>query len=241
MLIELDKIRISQQELEEAIDIDIFTGFAIDFYRAVFRRDRRYIFSFLLTELLISIVVLILITPIFLIILRNFYPINLNNIGSIIGILLFLFGTFCNCYLWYKSKQVKSLVVILQKLEQYKRLIKNLEIINLIENQNENHFTDKNKQDLFNLLLITKTSLLKALKIESIIRKHQKINIDRQSLYTDLEQDLIALISFESRYALSTEDPIANEQQYDRLFNEILELGIGLNKEMRKINTPITQ
>jgi hypothetical protein len=230
----LENLKISPEEIETILDLSWFDSLAIDLYRALVFRDYQNIFSLVITNISIFILSLILIVPINLIWLRNSVKLFNHSIGFtyLLSIAFFLVGIFIliwNWYLWRKAKQYKTLALSIAKVKKYNKLMDNLvalDLIRTVNNRNLNSDYTNNRQAIIEALQITKNSLLDALQIEKIIRNSQNFKSSRDELFTELENNLVVLMSFESNLETN---------EYDRLINEVLEIGISVHRSLRKL------
>lgn len=231
---DLGNLQISKDELDDLLDFDIITSLGVDIYRAFVLRNNRYILSVLLTQLFSFFLSLIFIMPPVLIMLRNSgsLPNNATGFTKVFAIAIAI-SILClliwNLYLWRKTRQLKSLASLMEKLEKYNNLIESIKIIDTINTtrQFDEHQDYQNRQqEIIEALTITKDSLINALKVEKIIRKHQKLITNPYQLLTNLENNLVNLMSFEN-YNQTT--------QYGQLLTETLQLGLSVHKEIKKL------
>jgi hypothetical protein len=230
----LENLRIDRENIERIINLDLVSSLAIDLYRALVFRDYRHIFSVLLTAVAIFILSLVIIIPFSSILLKRSGDLIDNTAGFsnlltlVITIAIFLISA-TNFYLWKKSLKLKSLAILIDKLEKYDRLIEKLIVIDKIQflhqGDRQEHYIN-NRNSIVEALQITKTSLIDALKIEKLIRNHQNLTSNRYELLTELESNLVALMSFE---------PDSQIGEYEDILNEVLQLGLGVHKEVRKL------
>ncbi|MDJ0687321.1 MAG: hypothetical protein QNJ41_02315 [Xenococcaceae cyanobacterium MO_188.B32] len=162
-----------------------------------------------------------------------------NNTGGfflILGISL-LFSTIglsiLNYHLWLRAKKLKSLAIILEKIEQYNQLINNLKLVNQINrlNYSDNNTTQSDFKQLSEIkaaLKLTKVSLLKSIDLEKIVNLTQKNIGGRDQLFTNLEDDLIQFLSWPKNNYHS---------EYQQLLTEAVQIGLSVHQEVRKIQT----
>jgi hypothetical protein len=87
-----------------------------------------------------------------------------------------------------------------------------------------NHLS--NRQEVVEALKVTKESLISALRVERILRRHNSFMDSRYELLANIENNLNTLMSFE----------VSNQaSEYGRLLNESLEIGMSVHKEVRKL------
>ncbi|MGL5808157.1 MAG: hypothetical protein ACRC2R_20775 [Xenococcaceae cyanobacterium] len=230
----LENLKISPEEIETILDLSWFDSLAIDLYRALVFRDYQNIFSLVLTNISIFILSLVLIVPINLIWLRSSVRLFNHSIGFtyLLSIAIFLVGILIliwNWFLWRKAKQYRTLAMSIAKVKKYNKLMQNLvalDEIRTVSNRDRDSNYIQNRQAIIEALQITKNSLLDALQIEKIIVNRQNFNSDRSELFAELENNLVALMSFESNLETN---------EYDRLINEVLEIGISVHRSLRKL------
>ncbi len=154
----------------------------------------------------------------------------------ILGISL-LFSTIglsiLNYHLWLRAKKLKSLAIILEKIEQYNQLINNLKLVNQINrlNYSDNNTTQSDFKQLSEIkaaLKLTKVSLLKSIDLEKIVNLTQKNIGGRDQLFTNLEDDLIQFLSWPKNNYHS---------EYQQLLTEAVQIGLSVHQEVRKIQT----
>jgi hypothetical protein len=231
----LEGLKIDRSEIDNILDLDLVSLLSIDLYRALVFRDYRHIFSLGLTIVSLFILSLAIVFPISSMLLNKSGNLVNNRAGfinllfSVIGfaVLLIIIATV---YLWQKSLKLKSLAVLIDKLEIYNRLIEKLVEIDRIQALQTSKFTGNytnNRNAIAEALHITKESLIKALSIEKLIRHHQTLTSNRYELLIELEHNLVALMSFE---------PESKIDEYENILNEVLQLGLGVHQEVRKLN-----
>ncbi|MGQ4646613.1 hypothetical protein [Lyngbya aestuarii] len=230
----LRDLPITAEELEALVDLNLITTLAIDGYRAFILKDIKYLLSALLTEFFIFGLSLIFVLPVSLVILRSSGNLP-EDAASMTYLLATLIGISClgtvivNIYLWKQFNQIKPLVKLLEKLEQYNGVIKALSLIEKLgsANPSSNQFNHcDNFAELIKALGATKASILSALQVENLLRKHQGLLEKRYELFSSLEDNLTTLMTFDLNNQTS---------DYRQLMNEALEIGISVQKEVRNL------
>lgn len=230
MEIDLESLKLTPEELENLGDFDTSTAVAVDFYRAFTFKKPQQIFSVLITELALLISILIAVYPITLIILRNSnnLPATASGINQLLLALL-VFSLIClvgiNAYIWRGAKRLKSLARLVEETDKYNDVIHTLEVMTSL-NSAMGKDGIQNPEEVFEILQATKRSLISAVNIEKLIRKHQSFSANRQELLTSLENNLTTLITF---------DPNSAAQEYQQVLNETLQIGITVHKEVGKL------
>ena len=234
MTSDLGELRITAAEIEDVTDLSPSNIFAIDAYRAFILRRPKAVISVVLTEIFALVLILILVMPVSFVVLRNSGKLPGDMMGitwsftiilgfSVLGILI------GNIYLWRQAKQLKSLAKLLDEVERYNGTIQALTLIDELESVG--HSTTQlhrfnAREEVVEALKVIKESLISALRVERIIRKHGKFSEGRYELLANLENNLNTLMSFEMSDRAS---------EYGRLLNESLQIGLSVHKEMRKL------
>lgn len=232
------KLKITQTELDNLLNLDLFSSWAIELNYILRHHKRQYFRSFLITELSGLFLGVILFFPLNLLIFRKL-EILANNTGGFILILglslltatLVLF--ILNYYLWLRAKKLKKLAVILDKIEQYNQLIDNLNLVDRVNYLNyseykQNPISSQKLSAIKAALNLTKSSLLKSVDLEKIINLNQENISDRYQLFTNLEDDLVQFLS-------SSND--SHYSEYQQLLTEVIQIGLSVHQEVRKIQT----
>lgn len=235
MSVNLDNFLIHPETLESLINGNLLTQICIDIYRGVILKNKKSLFSVVLTEIFTFIVVIILVIPITLIVIRRLFTISENS--TQVNQLLLLLLAIClglmlliNIYLWQQSQKHKSLAILVEKAEQYNNLIqsiklaKNLESINPLNNLET---WEIQHQDLIEALTVIKDSLKQGFIVERIIRKHQKMINNGNELMNNIENNLTALMTFELSQS---------NTNYQELFQDAIQIGITVHKEVKKLS-----
>lgn len=248
-----EKLEISQAELDEIFELNIFATWAISLSYVFLLKQSKYVQSLLFTESSFLFIGIVLLFPINLLTFRKLGLLNTNASSLFLilistGICSTLVLIVLNYYLWQKTKKLKVLAKIFGKVAQYNDLISNLEILaslNSITNDNSlsnspihSQALAESSQDISELktvLNLTKKSLLKSLELESFIYRHQKIKGknklsvpgDRYQLLANLEHNLLNLSVSE----------IDSTQEYQQLLQDAVAIGLSVHQEMRKIET----
>lgn len=234
MASDLGELRITAAEIEDLADLSPSNIFAIDAYRAFMLRRPKAIISVVLTELFALGLLLIFVMPISFVVLRNSGSLHedMTDITELFRIILgfCLLGVLVwNVYVWKQAKQLKSLARLLDEVDNYNGTIKALTLIEELESVGHsttqlNRFNAR--EEVVEVLKVTKESLISALRVERILRKHENFIEGRYELLTNLENNLNTLMSF---------DMSDRASEYGRLLNESLEIGLSVHKEMRKL------
>lgn len=231
---DLGTLLIQAEEVENLVSLSSLDSLAVDAYRAFILKRPKQILSVLLTELFAFCLLLIFVVPVIFIVLRNAVslPEDLAGIGRLFSLILglCLLGLLMgNVYLWNQVKQSKSLARLMDEVDKYNGVIQAIAIIDELElagNSATQPDRLNNRQEVIEALNVTKESLIGALRVERIIRKHKNFIDARYELLANLEHNLNSLMTFEMSDRAS---------EYGRLLNESLQIGLSVHKEVRKL------
>lgn len=233
MKIDLESLKLTPEELDDLVEFDTSTAIAVDFYRAIAFKKPQQMFSVLITELALFISILIAVYPISLILVRNSnsLPTTTSGTNQLLLILL-IFSLVClvgiNAYIWRGAKKLKSLAKLIEEIDKYNGIIHALEVMERLDSVS-GATSIQNREEVFEILRATKRSLISAVNIEKVMRKHQGFLANRQELLTSLENNLTTLITF---------DPSSAAQEYQQLLNDTLQIGMTVHKEVGKLQSP---
>lgn len=234
-----ESLYIDQAELEELLNFDLLSTWALDISRVVFLCQKRYRQSLLFTEGCSLFLVFLLLFPINLILFRKLGWLSNNTNGLILvlastAFLSIFMVLILNYYLWVKAKQVKIFAVILEKVKQYNDLIEHLKLVaelDSIASQDKNSTIDNNNFqsaiELKTALALTKNSLIRSIELEKIINRDRYLANNRYQLLANLETNLVNLVSF----------PETDSNNYQQLLSEAIEIGLSVHQEIRKTKT----
>lgn len=238
------ELKISQSELDEIFELDILSTWAIDLGRVLILKKSEYRQSLLFTQGSILLTSLLFFCPINLIVFRNLSWLDNNFRGLILvflsaGILSILLAILFNYYLWQKAKKLKVLATLLAKINQYNHLIDNLQLfaeLNILSDQNASNldntrnilFNAQSETELKTALGLTRNSLIKSVELEKIINQNQQIKGDRYLLLANLENNLVNFVSLPQE---------TSNDEYQQLLTEVVDIGLSVHQEIRKIQT----
>jgi hypothetical protein len=240
MSINWEKLEISQAELDELVNFDLLSTWAIDISRVFLLRQKTYYKSLLVTESVCLFLILFLLFPINLIVFRNFDWLS-NNLSGLILVLItttffsILILLILNYYLWCRGKRLKVFAILLEKVKQYNNLINNFKLVAQLNNLGydiQNLHNNQAETELKTALNLTKNSLLKSLELEKIINCFQVVNLETKHQNTNNRYQLLAnlesgLINLESLTQYDADD-------YQQLLSEAIEIGLSVHQEIRK-------
>ncbi|AOY80519.1 hypothetical protein BJP36_11930 [Moorena producens JHB] len=227
----LGNLQITSEDIRNLVDLNFAKLVAIDFCRGFIFKKPKHMLSVLLTEIFILGLSLILFLPPILIFLKNSGNLSEDQaeLGYLFTILvgLFVLGIVIgNVYLYKQGKRIKSLVRLMDQVDNYNGVIKAIELaerIEAIEVSSTEFKQSESRKKVIDSLAITKQSLVNALQVENLIRSHNNLIDSRQVLLSNLDDNLATLMAFD----LSEETG-----EYGRLLNQSLQIGMSVHKEV---------
>ncbi|NEO18305.1 MAG: hypothetical protein F6J98_39120 [Moorea sp. SIO4G2] len=227
----LGNLEITSEDIRNLVDLNFAKLVAIDFCRGFIFKKPKNMLSILLTEIFILGLSLILFLPPILIFMKNSGNLPEDQAG-ITGLFTILVGLFVsgivigNVYLYKQGKRIKSLVRLMDQVDNYNGVIKAIDLaerIEAIEGSITEFKHSESRRKVIKSLAITKKSLVNALQVENLIRSHNNLIEGRQALLSNLDDNLATLMAFD----LSEETG-----EYGRLLNQSLQIGMSVHKEV---------
>jgi hypothetical protein len=243
MSLNWEKLEISQVELEELVNFDLLSTWAINISHVFLLRRKKYYKSLLMTEGVYLFLIFLLLFPINLITFRNFGWLSNNLNGLVLVLVTTVFLSLfilliLNYYLWQRAKRLKVFAILLEKIKQYNNLINNLKLVaqlNELGSDIQNPNNSQAQTELKTALNLTKNSLIKSIELEKIIHRVHAVNSEmnyqttnnRYQLLANLESGLINLESL-TQY---------DADNYQQLLSEAIKIGLSVHQEIRKTQT----
>jgi hypothetical protein len=228
-------LKITQSELDNLLDLDFISTWAIELSRVFILHKFKSIKSLFVTEISALFLSLLLFVPLNLIFFRHWEVLENNTNGFVLVLAIaisfsILVLVVLNFYLWHRAKGFKSLALILEKINDYNDLIERLKFITEINNFN---CLKSSQNRLLNTeikpaLRLTKNSLINSAELEKFIQKNQQIRSDRYQIFANLEENLIQFLS------LADQNTNSEDRQ---LLTEVIQIGLSVHQELRKIQT----
>lgn len=233
---ELEALRITERELENLTGLDvneIFVGgvFGGVYRPSVFQQPRRLIL-FCITELIVSVLVLVFSLPIGLFVMRNAtagvqdLPAILQFLQITLGITLVVMVGW-NLYMRLASRQLTTLMHLLDEIDRYNEVIQAVDVLDRLEAVGNTQVNLIDRDRVLEALNVTRDSLVAGLRTERILRHSRPLLNRRYDLLANIENNLMALRTLEVNHQ-------ANE--YSQLLNEALQIGISVQQEVRKFS-----
>lgn len=217
------QLKISPAQVRELLAIDAIAPLVLDGVKCLVLRQPQALLSFLLTEVFLLFGILIVVLPGVLVVANN--QLKLDGTASS-GVLLALTLTIglgvwalVNVFLSWRGWRLRSLVLLLHRIEQHNQLVSALEVVAAFPDANTNP-TDEVLETLSTL----RESLLGRIRLERLNRSHGNLLGQHQVLIAQLEQQLDTLLQVEP------DDP---HTEAARLLQEAVELGVAVHREVR--------
>jgi hypothetical protein len=233
MSVNWEELEISAEELENLLNFDLLSVWAMDLSRVFLLRNRTYRRSLLFTEGSSLFLACLCFFPLNLIIFRNLGWLTNNSHGLILVLIatacLSLFFVFLfNIYLWHQAKQLKVFAVLWEKVKRYNELIAHLKLLaeldSLTATPEPNSNNSPAKIEFKTALELTKNSLTKSIELEKVLHRDRHLATNRYQLLANLEFGLINLESFSPD----------ESNDYQQLLTEVVEIGLSVHQEVRK-------
>lgn len=214
-------LEITKGELRRLIGID-----PDDIFRPSILRHPEKRWNFLFNEILTGLAL----TPIIVGLLYVFivFPTIGSSLPIAIGLLIIvpiLVGI--GRWFWRQRRSSKLLVNLLDDVDQYHAVIKAIDISDQLESAgNPTSLSDRAK--VIEGLQLTREDLVRAFKVERILRENQKLITTKPDLFTN---------NLASLRAIQISSTQASE--YGQFLNEALQIAIGVQEEMRRLNSEI--
>ena len=229
---ELKKLAFTETELESLSGSAISNLWMVNLYRL--NRHQQFsknLLSLLVTELIGFSLTLILVIPLVLIITQK-SMVSGNDGGNFFQVLLipFLMSLAItmggNIYILVLSKPLVTLAKLGDKVDKYNEVIKAVDIIDRLRDAGNLPVNLINREAVMEALVVTRESLVCALKTERIMRENEALIGRNSQLFTNLDNNLSLLMAL---------DVSNRASEYGRLLNEALEIGMSVQKEVRRL------
>jgi hypothetical protein len=232
----IERLWISEQELEDTLNLDLGTATAVEVYRAFFCKNPRSLLSVLITEGVVCVLIFVFVMPVSLIANRaagnlSNTPIESHNFFVLLAAIELFSIVVFNCYLWQQVKPVKSLAKLLEEIEKYNQVISEIAVIATLDPAHDcQPNPGSEREEILLWLQDIRQTLMDALKVENIVRTRQDLSLNRFELLTNLEDNLTALIS---------SDVSNRATQYKHLLDNMLRVHRAVHREIQKLKQRI--
>lgn len=228
---DLSELKIGESELEKLSGIALSDGAAIYLYWHFVRGKRLKIWSIIFNQISVFGLTLIISVPLALIIASNtsYSPDDPKLIALFLQNAMGLSLTITigwNVFMWFKTKPLVALASLVEEVKKYNQAVRAVYIIDKLAEAGSFQVNLINREETIKALKVTRESLICALKTERILRENQEFIEGCYELFSNIENNLAALMAF---------DVIDRGSEYGRLLNKALEIGTNVHQELRKL------
>ncbi|PZO58002.1 MAG: hypothetical protein DCF15_06140 [Phormidesmis priestleyi] len=230
-LVNLDNLRVSQQELDQLTDLDISEvtmGWA--YRQTAFQPQRRLAWF---SDLLLTIgVALVFCVPVTVLLARAISGDDTQVIwrwlpvGGVSAVALTMAWT---TYRWQEGRRLITLSHLLDEIDRFNEMVAAVEILEELGSAKNSSLNLENRQEVMEALHLTRESLICGLMTERIMRKHQRFMARRQEMFSSIERNLATL------QLLQVTDEASD---YGRLLNEAIQIGTSVHQELSREKLP---
>lgn len=234
---DLSDLKISYTEVERlcGLDVDeVFMGGAIGgtFRPGIFQSPRK-LFILCLIEFAALILMLVVTLPLGLLVVRDITQSiqDAQTIAHFLGITLgaaFLLLLTWNGYMQIKRKKLQFLGHLLAGVDRHNEVLQALDVLDKLEAAGNSGATMSDRADALEALRITRESLVCALMTERILRENQGLFARRYELFEHIERNLSTLQTLDVKY---------QADDYSRLLNEALAIGVSVQQDVRRFGS----
>lgn len=227
---DLENAIVTPRELEAIAGVDVNDmGFSLAFRRS-FLQNVNQLLSFAIAQLFILGLFFILLTPLGILMVRNF-GLSGEEMATTFYFLLFSGGIAgvaslsLNLYLWKRSQKFQTFLTLIDEIQKYNEVVRSLDILDKIEAAGA-AIQLSDRQEVIEALNITRESLLGSLRTDRILRENQDLIDRRYELFAKIENNLASL----NHLKISDE-----ATEYGRLLNQALKIGVSVDREIRRL------
>jgi len=237
MNLDSEDLRISDEALQRISGISIHDSFLGEYYRVWAKVSHKEsndqkrnaaLLRFSGLELGLFFLTLVIASGTTLVVIRNSWNTTHPNYGlaiaSSLGLSVLLFVTI-NLYVYLNSKPLIHLLNLLNELDNYDRIVTIFYRMDQLISEGYMKQDAENRYQMIQALKMTKDSFIHTLKAERLVREYHQVKLP-DDLFDQLDDNLSNLIDF---------DVQSQDSHYGRLINETLEIGIGVHRELRKL------
>ncbi len=229
---DLPDLKITELELEQLSGESLSDILRVNLYQLPLGFSRKQVWSIMLNQIVVFGLTLIISLPLTLVmIMKTSYASDDPRLISlfikiVLGISLGI-TLFWNIYMWSKTKPLKELAKLQNEVNKYNQVIAAVDIIDKLAAVGNLEVNLINRSDVVKALQVTRESLICALQTEKILRENQDFIMRRYELFASMENNLSALMNFDVQNQAT---------EYGKLLNEALEIGMSVQKEVRKLS-----
>lgn len=219
-----------------AEDIEAQTGFTANrffigsllggVYRLSAWRQPQYWLRILGIEIIMLAFISMLSMPIGLVALRDPAPRPTQRFIQITTTATTLMFSGWHLYLWHRTRTLRTLMCLLDDIDQYNQLVETVIILKGLTQVNQPAVAP-DQTLILAALQASRTSLVTALALETLIRRHQRLFHRSQALWLDLDQALITLKALELQ---------EQAQDYQYVIDQALHISMSVQTTVRQLS-----
>jgi hypothetical protein len=130
--------------------------------------------------------------------------------------------TTWNLYMWRRSKQVKTLLRLLDEIDQFNGILQSVNVLQELATTRGG--VSKPDLDVLKVLQLTRQNLLAALQVDRLLRKYRDSDSLHRSLVQEIESNLAALQQLRTYQELN---------DYGQLLHQACEIGLNVYQELQ--------
>ncbi len=192
----------------------------------------------MVSEFLLTLLVLVFFVPLSLLVLRSMdllpsSPQGIQSVLGIFGIVIVSSVGLFNVFLYRYQRRFKALARLLLEIEKYNRTLDAIALLDHLDSM-QSHQTPESaprlslqkRSEIMTALQTTRQSLIDGLKIERILRQHQQTLTDGYKLIANLETACSTLSTLELRDRAS---------EYSQVINDALSINLAVQREVNRL------
>jgi hypothetical protein len=232
MKADLEDLKITEKELENLSGFDVGEVFVGGIFGGVYRpsifRSLKRSLSFWFTEIFVAVLTFIFTIPLGLAVTRdaattiNQMPVILRFLQITLGVTVLVMLSW-NLYMWLRVKQLKTLMHLLNEVDQYHQVIGAIDILDRLESVTP--INSINRSEVIDALSLARDTLVSGLMTEKILRESRALLSRRSDLLAHIEHNLVTLKTLELQ---------DQSHEYGQLLGEALQIGISVHQEIQK-------
>ncbi|CAN1208645.1 SMODS and SLOG-associating 2TM effector domain-containing protein [Tumidithrix helvetica PCC 7403] len=231
MQADIKHLQITEQDLERVTGKEISLLLMGSAYKIFILKKPKLWVPFLLSEAITLFLISIFSLPISIMIFQAFHS-SIENHQDRIGFAIFVFSLVLilflswNFFAWNRAKKMTCLYHLLDEVDKYNQVIFAVDICDRLKSVGNQSSKLDRREDILQALELTRDSLICGLTTERILREHRHFLSDRHTLFSNIEQNSIALESLE----------VQNQaDRYSSLLSDALVIGMNVQNEMLKL------
>lgn len=227
---QLQTLRLTAEDIEAQIGFTANRFFIGSLLGGVYRlsawRHPQSWLRILSVEMIMLAVITMLSIPMGLIALRDPAPQPTQRFIQITTTATTLMFSGWHLYLWHRTRTLRTLMCLLDDIDQYNQLVETVIVLKGLAQVNQ-PAEAPDQTSLLSALQTSRASLVTALTLETLIRRHRRLFHRNQALWLDLDQALITLKALELQ---------AQAQEYQHVIHQALHISMSVQTTVRQLS-----